>query len=251
MATARWATWVTDIAPFTLGVASGNRRGTALIQGLFSPIIERGTVLPVSRVERFRTLDQDQTELLIEVYQGEHSLCAKNQKLGQYQLTGIPTGPAGAQVIEGVLYEVVALSCVTETLSTALLAELVARARDQVCRGAMHEILRDEVKHSRLGWALLAEEHARGVRDCVGRHLPQMLRDTLGPDFFDSQTPLEPCATELAGLGFLERPERQRVVQETLEHVIFPGLERFGVDTALGRRWLAGFDLRLEPSTPT
>ncbi|MEO8905765.1 MAG: ferritin-like domain-containing protein [Polyangiaceae bacterium] len=159
--------------------------------------------------------------------------------------------PPGIEGREGVLYEVVALSCVTETLSTALLAELVARTRDQVCRGAMHEILRDEVKHSRLGWALLAEEHARGVRDCVGRHLPQMLQDTLGRDFFESQTPLEPCATELAGLGFLERPERQRVVQETLEHVIFPGFERFGVDTALGRRWLAGFDLASRAADPT
>ncbi|MEP7053212.1 MAG: ferritin-like domain-containing protein [Pseudomonadota bacterium] len=150
--------------------------------------------------------------------------------------------PPGIEGREGVLYEVVALCCVTETLSTALLAELVARAQDQVCRGAMHEILCDEVKHSRLGWALLAEEHARGVRDCVGRHLPQMLRDTLGRDFFDSPMQLEPRANELAGLGFLERPERQRIVRETLDHVIFPGLDRFGVDTVLGRRWLAGFD---------
>ncbi|HYQ29898.1 MAG TPA: Hsp70 family protein, partial [Polyangiaceae bacterium] len=91
---------VTDIAPFTLGVASGSHRGSALVQGLFSPIIERGTVLPVSRVERFITLAANQTRLLIEVYQGEHSLCAQNQKLGQYELTGIPAGPAGTEAID-------------------------------------------------------------------------------------------------------------------------------------------------------
>ncbi|HYP98053.1 MAG TPA: Hsp70 family protein [Polyangiaceae bacterium] len=90
---------VTDIAPFTLGVASGSHRGSALVQGLFSPIIERGTVLPVSRVENFATLSDNQTRLLLEVYQGEHSLCAKNQKLGQYELNGIPAAPAGTQVI--------------------------------------------------------------------------------------------------------------------------------------------------------
>ena len=90
---------VTDIAPFTLGVASGSHRGSALVRGLFSPIIERGTVLPVSRVESFITLAENQTRLLIEVYQGEHSLCAQNQKLGQYELTGIPAGPAGTQAI--------------------------------------------------------------------------------------------------------------------------------------------------------
>jgi bacterioferritin (cytochrome b1) len=147
--------------------------------------------------------------------------------------------PPGVVGRERVLYEVIALSCVTETLSTALLAELVARASDPVCRRAMHEILRDEVKHSRLGWALLAEESARGARDGVGRHLPQMLRDTLGGDFFGTDAPLDPRANELSGLGFLPRPERQRIVHETLDAVIFPGLERFGIDTGLGRRWLS------------
>src|SRR4051812_1639466 len=45
------------------------------------------------------TLVDDQRRLLLEVYQGEHSLCAQNQKLGQYELDGIPAGPAGTQVI--------------------------------------------------------------------------------------------------------------------------------------------------------
>ena len=146
--------------------------------------------------------------------------------------------PRGIQPGERVLYELVALSCVTETLSTALLAELVARAQDPVCRQAMHTILRDEVDHSRLGWAFLAEQHARGVRDCIGPYLPPMLEDTLGSRLFDPCAAPEPYAVELAGLGVLELPERQRVVRETLEQVIFPGLERFGIDTAHGRAWL-------------
>src|SRR5262245_22679124 len=53
------------------------------------------------------------------------------------------------------LYEVVALACVTETLSTALLGALVDQASDPVVRKAMHSILCDEVQHSRLGWAHL------------------------------------------------------------------------------------------------
>ena len=146
--------------------------------------------------------------------------------------------PSGVEPGERVLYELVALACVTETLSTALLGELVARARDPVCRQAMHAILRDEVNHSRLGWAFLAAKHAGGARDCVGQYLPPMLDDTLGDRFFAVADSHEPEVVELAGIGFLERAERQRVVRETLEHVVFPGLERFGIDTALGRRWL-------------
>jgi hypothetical protein len=126
----------------------------------------------------------------------------------------------------------------TETLSTALLGELVARATDPVCRQAMHSILSDEVKHSRLGWAFLAEERTRVVRDCVGPHLPAMLEATLGDELFQATAAPDPRLAELAGLGSLERHDRLRVVQETLDRVIFPGLELFGIDTAGGRRWL-------------
>lgn len=152
-----------------------------------------------------------------------------------------PIAPAGLAGKEGTLYEVVALSCVTETLSTALLGALVARARDPVCKQAMHSILCDEVNHSRLGWALLAEERARGARDCVGEHLPDMFAATLGDDFFGLATAPDPRLAELAGLGSLERAERQRIVRETLLRVIFPGLERFGIETGFGRRWLGAF----------
>jgi hypothetical protein len=95
------------------------------------------------------------------------------------------------------------------------------------------------VNHSRLGWAFLAEEHARGARDCVGRFLPAMLDATLGDDLFAPSDAPDPRSTELAELGSLERPERQRLVREALTDVIFPGLERFAIDTTLGRRWLA------------
>lgn len=148
------------------------------------------------------------------------------------------TAPAVVEGRDRLLYEVVALSCVTETLSTALLGELVERATDTVCRQAMHSILCDEVRHSRLGWAFLAEEHARVVRDCVGPHLPAMLEATLGDELFSVPGAPDPRLAQLAGLGSLERPDRSRVVREALESVIFPGLELFGIETASGRRWL-------------
>lgn len=149
------------------------------------------------------------------------------------------TAPQGLDAREQIIYELVALSCVTETLSTALLGELVVRATDPVCKQAMHSILRDEVSHSRLGWAFLAEQHARTVRDCVGPHLPAMLEATLGDEVFRATGAPDPRLAQLAGLGSLERPDRLRVAREALEGVIFPGLEMFGIQTALGRRWLS------------
>lgn len=91
---------VTDVAPFTLGIATSGKVGGRIVDGLFSPILERGTVLPASRVEEFSTLVNGQTKIEVEVFQGEHSLCKDNQQLGSYTVRGIPSAPAGEQSIE-------------------------------------------------------------------------------------------------------------------------------------------------------
>jgi hypothetical protein len=134
------------------------------------------------------------------------------------------------------LYEIVAMSCVTETLSTALLGALVEQASDSLTKHTMHSILRDEVMHSQVGWAFLAEQRARGAPDCIGPHLPAMLHSTLGSGFFDT----DPLAAELSGLGCLDGASTRRIVGEALRLVIFPGLARFGIDVDPGLDWLAG-----------
>lgn len=91
---------VTDIAPFSLGISTAERLDVSVIEGLFTPILERGTVIPASRVERFSTMSQGQREIRIQVYQGEHARVEDNQKLGEYLVRGIPYGPAGSQTIE-------------------------------------------------------------------------------------------------------------------------------------------------------
>jgi molecular chaperone HscC len=91
---------VTDVAPFTLGISIAQPIGGQRISGLFSPVLERGTVIPASRVERFSTLEDNQKEILIQVFQGEHSLCADNVFLGKYLLNNLPKGKAGSTDID-------------------------------------------------------------------------------------------------------------------------------------------------------
>ena len=91
---------VTDVAPFSMGIATATEVSRRMVAGLFSPIIERGSVIPVSRVESFRTLEDNQTEIEVEVYQGEHSLCRDNRKLGQFKVRNLPPRNAGQATIE-------------------------------------------------------------------------------------------------------------------------------------------------------
>jgi molecular chaperone HscC len=81
---------VTDIAPFSLGVEVTATDGPVRVGGLFSPILERGTVLPASRSSLFVPIQQQQTELVIRVFQGEHALCEHNQLIGTLRVPGIP-----------------------------------------------------------------------------------------------------------------------------------------------------------------
>ena len=91
---------VTDVAPLTLGVESATSLGSQVVAGLFTPIIDRGTVIPVSRVKRFYTMADGQKHIGVEIFQGEHSLCKDNRFLGQYSVSGIPPAPAGTEAVD-------------------------------------------------------------------------------------------------------------------------------------------------------
>jgi molecular chaperone HscC len=61
---------VTDLAPFSLGIESTHTIGGGHFNGYFAPIIHRNTTIPVSRVERFSTVDPYQTMIKARIFQG-------------------------------------------------------------------------------------------------------------------------------------------------------------------------------------
>lgn len=73
---------MTDVSAFTLGVDTAHRVGSGWKDGYFAPIIERNTVIPVSREEVFSTVQLGQTEVRFSIYQGESPLVAANLFLG-------------------------------------------------------------------------------------------------------------------------------------------------------------------------
>jgi molecular chaperone HscC len=89
---------VTDVAPFTLGVEVAKQLGPERRAGYFLPIIERNTTIPVSRVDRVGTLEPNQTTIKVRIFQGESRRVEDNLLLGEFELTGIPRGPAGQEV---------------------------------------------------------------------------------------------------------------------------------------------------------
>jgi molecular chaperone HscC len=89
---------VTDVSPFTLGISISKEFGNELRDGYFLPIINRNTTIPVSRVERVNTTRPNQTSVNVRIYQGESRRVEQNLLLGEFEVRGIPRGPAGQEV---------------------------------------------------------------------------------------------------------------------------------------------------------
>lgn len=79
---------LTDVCPYTLGIETMRGKG---IEGAFSPIIERNTIIPTSRVERYYTTHSRQEKIRIAVYQGERPWVRDNILIDAFDVTLMPT----------------------------------------------------------------------------------------------------------------------------------------------------------------
>ena len=87
---------LTDVCPFTLGVARYNESEPG--RDLMSPIIERNSVLPTSKMGVYYTVRDNQDKVDVQVYQGENRYCADNTLLGKL-LVSVPQAPRGRQSV--------------------------------------------------------------------------------------------------------------------------------------------------------
>ncbi len=91
---------MTDVAPFTLGIGvSRTIEGGRRIDNAFAPIIERNTVIPASRVQRFFTIEDNQAVITVQIFQGEAPFVDDNIKLGEMRVK-VPAAPAGEQAVD-------------------------------------------------------------------------------------------------------------------------------------------------------
>jgi molecular chaperone HscC len=91
---------LTDVCSYTLGIESSARLPGGLIRsGLYSPIIERNTIIPTSRSEQFFTMHDNQEKIDVKIYQGEARNTRDNVFLGSLEIT-VPPRPAGEESID-------------------------------------------------------------------------------------------------------------------------------------------------------
>jgi len=135
-------TVMTDVCPYTLGTEVVRTLDKGVVaDGYYAPIIERNTVVPVSRVQRFYPVTPQQREILIAVYQGESRMVRDNIRLGELKLplTPGPTHGTGVDVrftydVNGLLEVEVSVVATGETQSLVIESGQAHMSREEIAR---------------------------------------------------------------------------------------------------------------------
>ena len=83
---------LSDVIPLTLGIKTSG--------GLMTPLIHRNTGIPTEKMSMFTTIEDGQTTVDIEIYEGERKFVTDNHLLSKFSLSGITRGPKGSPKIE-------------------------------------------------------------------------------------------------------------------------------------------------------
>lgn len=81
-----------DVTPLSLSVET--------LGGVATPLVERNSAIPTSKMQVFSTAADGQTQVEIHVVQGERPMATDNKSLGRFILDGIPPAPRGMPQIE-------------------------------------------------------------------------------------------------------------------------------------------------------
>lgn len=81
-----------DVNPLSLGIET--------IGGVMSVLIPRNTTIPTQHKETYTTFMDNQTGVVVNIYQGEREFVKDNRSLAQFTLKGIVPQPAGMPKIE-------------------------------------------------------------------------------------------------------------------------------------------------------
>ena len=81
-----------DVTPLSIGIET--------LGGIMTPLVEKGTTIPVKKSQIFSTAEDNQPAVSVRIAQGEAKLFNDNKLLGNFELSDIAPAPRGVPQIE-------------------------------------------------------------------------------------------------------------------------------------------------------
>ena len=159
-------------------------------------------------------------------------------RLGQVTRPG-PLAPKDLSIDRKVLYEVVAVACVNETMNGAILVHTYQRARWPSIKLTARTLLDEKLAPSRLGWSHLDGIRAHTDFGWITNYLVPMM-DAMGVDALVAAASQSPEAAPLSAYGELSDGERLKIFEEVMTEIVLPAFSKRGIHTQTAQNWLNG-----------
>lgn len=139
-----------------------------------------------------------------------------------------------ATPMEAALRNLLSISCLSETVAVSLISAERSRAGVDTIERTLAEILADEVRHARTGWAIV-EELAPSLQpalvDRLNRYLAVAFRHLLAHEL--AHLPEGPAPSQQAeAVGVCDGSEGRALFFDTVTTIIVPRLQALGFDAA-------------------
>ncbi|WP_256811261.1 molecular chaperone HscC [Pseudomonas siliginis] len=201
---------LTDVCPYTLGISTNRGEG---VSGAFSPIIERNTVIPTSRVQRYSTTFAQQTEIRIAVYQGERPWVRDNIFIDSFDIQFTPSEQLQSLDVR-FSYDINGLLEVDVTLLET--GERYGHSIDRSPTGLDEQARRDS--HARLATLKVHPRDALPNRTLLAR-LERAWMQTLGDERARIAEWMDTFNTVLAGQQASEIASHRSALNEALDQM--------------------------------
>jgi heat shock protein 1/8 len=143
-----------DVTPLSLGVE--------IVGGFMSIVIPRNTAIPTKMEGSYTTAHDNQTDVLVSIYEGERARTVDNNWLGEFVLDGIPAAPKGVAKIKECLEidanGILNVSAVEQTTGVSCKIA-ITNYKDSLSTEEIHRMVQDAEKYE-----VEDDEHKKKVR---------------------------------------------------------------------------------------